>query len=1056
MNFQTFIKRPVLATMVILAMVVLGLFSFRELGVDLMPKVEFPIVVVTTDLLGASPEEIETEITKKIEESVNTIAGLDELNSFSYEGRSQVIVQFVLEKDADVAAQEVRDRVNRVINDLPDDTKMPVVEKFDFGSSPIVQVIVSGNMPIRDLTKITRKRVKEILETVSGVGNIKMIGQREREIHILIDPSKLAARGLSIMDVSSALRDQNMELPGGFITEEPRELVVRTMGRITEAEDFGAIPIDTFKSTPVLIRDVATVLDTDEELRSFSRYNNQPCISLPIRKQSDANTVSVAEKVKARVDEIRGTLPPGVNIDIVQDQSRFIMAAVHSLEEDVFLGALLVSLTVLLFLGNFRSMIICAVSIPASLIATFTLMRALNFTLNNLTLMALSLATGIVIDDAIIVLENIYRHMEEKGEPPMQAAANGLKEIGPAVISTTISLMVIFVPLAFMYGIIGRFMYSFGLTMAFAIAVSLVVAFVLTPMLCSRFLKFDPTKIKTSRDSKINRVMDKYYTITLHWALSHRKASVIIAVLIMFTSIPTILLVGKDFVPYDDRSEYSIHVKAPEGTSIKEMDSIMENIEQKLEASRGVKDVLTSVGGGDDKAVNEGDLYVKLVGIKERSFDQEDAMNDARKFLKENPTLRTNVVHTGGAGGGEAQFQARLTGPDLEKLKLYADEIMDKMKEKKGFVDVDTSLQFGKPEIRLNIDRQRAADLGVTADDLSGAVQLFVSGTVDITKFKVLDELYEVRTRLLEPFRMRPTDLLSLPIPAAKEHVPKTPVRLDQVASIEETTGPSRIERFMRQRSIEIDANLIKLPISKAKQFVLEQKDNLKIEPGYNFDFVGMAKYLKEMQTSFLLAFMLSVIFMYIVLASLFESWLHPVTILLSLPLAFPFAIFSLLITGQTLHIFSILGLFLLIGIVKKNAILQVDYTNTLRARGKPRDEALIEASRTRLRPILMTTVTLIASMIPVALSRGEGSASRAPMAVVIIGGQTLCLMVTLLLTPVYYTIFDDLQYAWLPRWIKRHQPQFVAVENFFEQVLSNIKMLAKTLIAKLKSLRGV
>lgn len=1031
---DTFIRRPIFATMIIMAMVVMGFFSFLQLGVDLIPKVEFPIVIVTTDFLGASPEEVETEISKKIEESVNTIAGLDELQSFSYEGRSQVVAQFVLEKNADVAAQEVRDRVNRVLNDLPEGTKQPVVEKFDIGGMPIVQVAVSGNLPMRELTKITRKRVKEILETVNGVGDIRMVGAREREVHIRVNPARLASYGISIFDVEEALKKQNVELPGGYVTEEPREIVVRTMGKIVDAADFGAIPIDTFVNTPVLIRDIATVEDADQVVRSLSRLNGEPCITLPIRKQSDANTVEVARSVSEKVKEIAQTLPPGMKIEIVQDQSRFVLAAIHSLEEDMILGAILVALCVLFFIRNIRGMIICAIAIPVSLISTFLLMRAMGFTLNNLTLLALSLANGIVIDDAIIVFENIFRHMEEKKEPPLSAASKGMSEIALAVVSTTLSLMVIFVPLAFMHGMVGKFIFSFGMTIAFAIAVSLVVAFVQTPMMCSRFLKLPKEGAKSSRDTFVNRFMDKHYTRALTWALSHRKASAAAALVIMLSSVPGIILVGKDFIPKDDRSEFSVHIKAPEGTSIGEMDRIVTDIEARLKKTRGVTDILPSIGGGDNRKVNEGDIFVKLVDLKDRSYGQKDVMNDVRAFLKEYPSLRSAVVDVGGPGGGRASFQARLTGQNLEKLKEYADQITGKMRGAKGFVDVDTSLVFGKPEVRINIDRQRAADLGVSAYDLARTVQLLVSGETDITKYKVDDELYEVRIRLLDQYRSKTTDIWQLPVPAKKEHMPKTPIRLDQVADFEETMGPSQIDRYMRERSIEVDANLNGIPTSDAKSFVLSEAKEMKMEPGYRFQFVGMAKYMREMQTSFTMAFILSVIFMYMILASLFESWLHPVTILISLPLAFPFAILSLLVTGQTLHIISILGIFLLIGIVKKNAILQVDYTNTLRRRGLPRNDALIEASRTRLRPILMTTSVLIVSMLPVALSGGPGSAARAPMAVVIIGGQTLCLFVTLLLTPVFYSIFDDVQKVWLPRWIEKIRLAPVIKQHLFRE----------------------
>lgn len=1019
---EVFIKRPIFATMVIMAMVVLGAFSFIRLGVDLFPQVDFPVVVVTTNLLGASPEEIETEISKKIEEQINTIAGLDELQSFSYEGSSQVVAQFVLEKNGDVAAEEVRDRVNRVVNEFPYGTKAPIVEKFDMSASPIVQVVVTGNLPIRDLTRITRKQIKEQLETVNGVGNIKIAGGREREIHVLIDPIRLSARNLSIADLEQALFNENIELPGGRITEEPRELVVRTMGKIVDSEDFGNIPIDIVDGTPILIRDVAEIKDVEAEQRTFSRMDDIPAITLIIKKQSGANTVEVAEKIEERIKEIRQTLPPGINITSMQDQSQFILASVHSLEEDVILGAILVALTVLLFLKSFRSMIICAVSIPASIIATFTLIKAMGFTFNNLTLLALSLATGIVIDDAIIVLENIFRHIEELKQKPMEAASRAVGEIGLAVISTTLSLMIIFVPLAFMSGIIGRFMYSFGLTMAFAIGVSLVFAFILTPTMSARLLhETDTIGEAKSRDTIINRFLDTHYTKMLKWVLSHRKISAVAAVVIMLSTIPSVIFVGKDFVPKDDRSEFNIHIKAPVGTSVGEMDKIMARIETDLRKIRGVTNLLTSVGSGDNKAVNEGSIYVKLIDLKKRSYSQKDVMSLSRHMLKKYPALRTSVQDIGGPGGGsEANFQFRITGPDLNNLREYAGKIMDVMRTHKGFVDVDTTSEAGKPEVRVKIDRQRTADLKVRVNDIAAALQLYVSGEKDITKYKVEDELYEVRVRLKEDFRQHPSSLLNLTIPASLGNGGKKTVRLDQIAVIEETAGPSQIDRFQRQRSIEIDANLVDIPTGAAKQFIIDNMKNIETAPGYKVEFVGHAKYMKEMQTNFIMAFLLSFIFMYMVLAALFESLLHPVTILISLPLAFPFAIFSLAVTGMTLHIISILGLFLLIGIVKKNSILQVDYTNTLRGKGMERHEALIAASRTRLRPIMMTTLTLVASMIPVALARGPGSAGRAPMAVVIIGGQSLCLLVTLLLTPVFYSIFDDAQVKWIPKCVSK------------------------------------
>jgi len=1041
MKLDIFIKRPIFATMLIMFMVVLGAFSFFDLGVDLFPQVDFPVVVVTTNLPGASPEEIETEITKNVEEQINTIAGLDEIQSQSYEGSSVVIAQFILEKDGDTAAEEVRDRVNRVVNEFPYGTKAPTVEKFDMSASPVAQIVVTGTLPIRDLTRIARKQVKEMVETVSGVGNVRVIGGREREVHVLIDPVRLAAKGVSAKDVEDALIQENLELPGGRITEEPRELIVRTMGKIVDSIDFDRIPVKIVNGVPILIRDVAVVKDVEEEQRTFSRFDDVPAITLVVRKQSGTNTVDVVEKIKEKVDEIKKTLPPGMDIFVTQDQSKFILASIHSLEEDVILGAILVSLTVLLFLGNLRSMVICAVSIPASVISTFTLMKWMGFTFNNLTLLALSLATGIVIDDAIIVLENIFRHIEELKESPASAAAKGIGEIAMAVISTTLSLMVIFIPLALMKGIIGRFMFSFGMTMAFAIAVSMIFAFVLTPTMCAHFLKpKEREDVKTTRDSFINRFMDTHYTRLLKWALSHKRTAVVIAIVIMFTSIPSVIFVGKDFVPKDDRSEFNIHVKAPVGTSIKRMDEIMSIIEREVRKLRGVRHLLTSVGNGDNKAVNEGDIYVQLADLDERNFSQKEVMADARKVLKDFTILQTAVQDIGGPGGGsESTFQFRLTGSDLDKLNVYADRLMAKMREKKGFVDVDTTFESGKPEVKVFVDRQKAADLGVRIEDVAKALQLYISGEKEITKFKVEDELYEVRIRLEEEFRNRPFDLLGLTVPAGLGKNGDN-VRLDQVARVDETVGPSQIERFMRQRSVEIDANLINLPMGSAKGFVEKEAKRIFDAPGYNVHFLGQAKHLKEMQTNFIMAFLLSFVFMYMILASLFESWIHPVTILCALPLAFPFALFSLFITGSTLHIISILGLFLLIGIVKKNSILQVDYTNTLRAQGLERHDALILASRTRLRPIMMTTLTLVASMVPVALATGAGSATRSPMAIVIIGGQSLCLMVTLILTPVFYSIFDDARTIYFPRWKRWMDGKTVPVREMIKREGAKIK----------------
>jgi HAE1 family hydrophobic/amphiphilic exporter-1 len=1005
------IKRPVFATMMTLALVVLGMFSFSRLGLDYFPNVDFPFVVVTTTLAGAGPEEMETSVTKPIEEAVNTISGIDQLRSASLEGMSQVVVVFVLEKDADVAAQEVRDAVSRITREFPQGTDPPVIQRFDPGSIPVISIAVGGNRPLREITEIAKKKIKEPLETVSGVGKITMVGGREREIHAVVNPMKLAAFKLSINQVKDALRQQNVEIPGGRVEQEHKEFVLRTMGRIAQPKDFEKVIVANVGGTPVRIRDIGRVEDIEEEPRTLARLDGKSVVSLVVQKQSGTNTVQVIETVAERLKELRKSLPPGLTAEVVRDQSSFILASVHNVEEHLVLGAILASLAVLLFMGDWRSTLIASASIPAAIISTFVLIDFAGFTLNMMTLLGLTLAVGVVIDDGIVVLENVFRNMEEKGLPAVQAASEGTKEIGLAVMATTLSLVIIFLPLAYMSGIVGRFMKSYGLTVAFSIMVSLFTAFTLTPMLCARFLKVQHGAKRSRLQAWVDRfndILKERYGRLVAWSLARRWTVASVSVAVMLSTAPLLMLIGKDFIPPDDTSEFQVNIKAPEGTSLARMDSIMEQLEAEIRRLPAVRSVMMSIGEGDGANVNDGVLYARLAPLSQRKLGQPEIMAMARSAFSKYKGLRISVTPINMMGGSGVVRNAEITyvvsGPDLGKLQEYTSKIMERLATIRGIVDLDTSLILAKPEIKVRIDRDRAQDLGVKIEDIATSLRTMVGGSEDITKYKERDELYQVRVRVDKDSRDTARSVSGLYVPSSKVGL----VRLDNVATLVEDTGPSQIDRTNRQRQVTVLANLDGAPMNVALDEADKAAKALNMPPEYQTGLEGKAKEFGRMLQGFIVAFALSFIFMYMILASQFESFLHPVTIMLSLPLSIPFALFSLLVTHQTLTIFSIMGVFMLFGIVKKNAILQVDYTNTLRERGLPRDEAIIEANKTRLRPILMTTLVLVAAMLPVAFGKGAGAANRATMAVVIVGGQTLCLLITLLLTPVAYSLFDD------------------------------------------------
>lgn len=1007
------VKRPVFTTMISVAIVVFGIFSFLRLGVDLFPNVEFPFVTVQTTLRGASPQEIESSITKPIEEAVNSVSGIEDITSTSYEGLSVVMIKFALEKDPDVAAQEVRDKVNTVLRQLPHGTDQPVVSKVDLGAMPVMSIaIASDKMDIIKLTNFVKKNIKEVLETVNGVGSIDLIGGREREIHILINPLKLQALNISINQVKDALIQQNVEIPGGKVEQKDKDYVLRTLGRVKSPKDFNDIVITNVNGSLIKISDVGRVEDSGQFVETLSYLNGKPAITLSIKKQSGTNTVEVIDNVKKRLEEIKKTVHKDVEVKVVGDQSIFIKGSVRAVEEHLVLGAILASLVILLFIGDIRSTIISAIAIPVSVIGAFALMDASGFTLNNITLLALVIAVGLVIDDAIVMIENIHRHIEKNNEKPYKASITGSSEIGFAVIAISISLIAIFVPLAYMGGMVGRFMKSYGLTVAYAVAISSFVALTLTPMLASLFLKevIQETKFKRFVD-RLNNIIVHYYLIVLKLALANRNKMILIGFALIFSMLPLLKFIGKDFIPQDDTSMFQVNITAPEGTNLDMMRNIIFQIEKEIRQIPYIKESLITIGsgGGNVAASNCGSLFFEIVDIYERKDDLKTVMSKVRKMLSKYKNLRTSVV-VGGQGSisGMKNYDMEyvITGPDLDKLQEYATKILAELKKVEGAVDLDVSFSYAKPEYRVIIDREKANKLDVKIVDVATSLRTMVGGQEDITKYKEGDDLYQVRLRADKDYRNSPQVIKALMVPAGKTKV----VRLDNIASIEEELGPTQIDRFNRQRKISIYSNIEgKASLSKLLEVADKTFKSLNPPPNYKAQPTGKAKEFGRMLKNFLTAFIMAFIFVYIVLASQFESFVYPISIIIVLPLTIPFAIISLFITGSNLTIFSLIGMFMLFGIVKKNSILQVDYTNTLRATGMDREKAMLEANKTRLRPILMTTLTLIFAMIPTAISSGPGSNMRRAMAMVIIGGQALSLLITLLMTPTMYLLMDDI-----------------------------------------------
>jgi HAE1 family hydrophobic/amphiphilic exporter-1 len=1040
------IKRPVFAAMIILSLVVVGAQSYFKLGVDRFPSIDIPTVYVNTNLPGASAEELEASVVQLIEEAVNTVEGIEQVRSISRQGMCFTIVTFDLNRKIEDATQDVRDRLASIVRQLPPGTDPPTVRKSDNDSRPVMTIAVSGPRSSRELREIAETRVKIEVERALGVGEVSVYGGLKRAINIWLDAERLAAYKLPITQVRQAIVRQNADIPGGNVDAGRRELVLRTMGKIVDPQEFNDLIVANINGFPVRIRDIGRAEDGTKEERTVARLNGVPSVTIGVIRQSGSNTVAVIEDVKRRLERVQSQLPADLRLEVIQDQSRYIHSALHEINTHLVLGSILACLVVFLFMRSWRAMVIAGIAIPTSVISTFGMMRALDFTLNSVTMLALVLMVGIVIDDAIVVLENIFRFVEEKKMEPMEAAREATREIGLAVMATTFSLVVIFLPVGFMSSISGRFLYQFGITAAVAILVSLLVSFTLTPMMSARLLRKEDAHAggehAAASRKGFYRFIDGSYTWLLRLVMHHRLLVTALALVVIYSSGYFYKQIRQEFVPSNtDEGEFEVSLSAPEGTSLLAMNEALQAVEADLKDMPELRLMLASVGGGGGMSgfgsVNNANIYVRLAPHEERTinfgkfwaglkqgqplavfdgnYTARDVMQRLRARLRKYTHLRPSIRNPESInlGTGPSEFDFSLKGPEL--MVLY--ENANKMRlwaTNNGILDPVVSLELDKPELRVKVDRARAADLGVDTTDIATALRLMVGGDDRASRFydATTNFDYDVEIRLQQGDRNDQETIERLFVPSSKVGL----VRLDNLVQLEKTTAPSRIDRQDRQRVVSVRGSVAPgYGLADRMAAFREEFANLKLPSTYSYAVGGRGRELERTFSEFILAFLLSVAFMYMILASQFESTIHPVTILLSLPLSVPFALLSLWVTGNTLNLYSALGILVLFGVVKKNSILQIDHTLNLRRQGMERHEAIIQANRDRLRPILMTTMALVAGMLPLALGSGPGAEERRSIAIVVIGGQSLSLLLTLLMTPVAYSLFDDItEAAWL------------------------------------------
>ncbi len=1036
--------------MLIMALVVAGMTAFPQLGVDRFPNMDLPQIFVQTTYTGAAAQEVESEVSAIIEDAVATVAGIEELRSISRDGRSFVIVTFQLDRNVDAAIQDVRDAVAGTLNRLPPGIDPPVVQKRDLDSSPILTLAVSGPRTPRELFVLADRYVKNVIESSRGVGEVLIVGAADRAVQVNIDARRLAAYELSILQVREALVRQNAEVPGGRMDEGMRERALRTLGRVSHSSEFPDLVVTYVNGTPIRLSDLGEVHDATKEVRTLARLNGEQAVVLQVQRQSGENTVAVVDAVKELLPECEGLLPNDVALSVIQDQSRYIKASLHEIETHLISGSILACITVLIFMRSWRSTLIASVAIPASIIATFAFMRWLDFTLNNVTMLALVLMVGVVIDDAIVVLENVFHCIEEKGMSATQAAIEGTREIGPAVLATTLSLVIVFLPVSFLSSVTGRMLYEFGLTATVAILVSLLVSFSLTPMMCSKLLRPGDTNPSGPSSRKgFYHWIETGYLWMLAKAMRFRLAVLVVSLLVIASNIPLSQLVKRDYIPLNvDESEFEIRVEARQGASLTSMRETIDAVEEMLIEVPGVETVLTAVGTRSFGDVNRAELYVRLQDSEERTFSfsrwvrgllagdpgeafrdnftQREKMAEIRRQLNTLPDLRISVRNlTSLRQGAPVDIDFSITGPEINELLAFSDQLREKAKTLPGVVDVYSTLQIDNPELLANIDRERAAALGVEVREIADTLSVAVGGDDRVSRYRdqSIDDAYDVELRLVGIdrndvdaisqlyVRAHPSLGLTLRPRLADLEMPETVLtRIDNVVGFEYSTAASRIDRLSRQRMVAVRANIANgYSLSGRIEALKQAADEIGLPPGFHIEILGGGRELERTLSDFGWTFLMSFVFMYIVLAAQYEHLVHPLTILFSLPLAVPFGLLSLYWGGETLNLYSALGILVLFGVVKKAAILQVDHTNALRAKGMERHDAIMQANRDRLRPILMTTLSFVAGLMPLLIATGPGAEERRSIAVLAVGGQTLSLLLTLLAIPVLYSYFDDL-----------------------------------------------
>jgi HAE1 family hydrophobic/amphiphilic exporter-1 len=1021
------IKYPVFATMMMAALAVVGIASYSQLKVDFFPKVEIPVVTVTTIYPGAGPETVEREVTKKIEEEINTVEGVNHIDSISQEGVSNIVVEFDIEVSAVTASQDVRGKIAAIRGELPLEIEEPIIQRIDFAAMPILSVgIDAPGLTPQAATDFADKIVKRRIENVRGVGSVALVGESTREIQVVVDRLKLEAYHVSLAEVVSALGRENVEVPAGTADRGPTEALVRVAARGGTAADIAGIPVKRPGGMAVYVSDLAQVVDGIEEPKNAAFLDERPALALEIQKQSGANTVSVADGVLEAVEALKKEMPSGITLSIIKDDSKFIRESIEDVYTTMAIGGLLTVLIVYLFLNSWRSTVITGVTLPISIMAGFIGMRVFGFTLNILTLMGLSLAIGMLIDDAIVVRENIVRHLQ-RGKEHFNAARDGTAEIGLAVMATTFTILAVFVPVAFMGGMVGRMFYEFGITVAAAVAASLFVSFTLDPMLSSRW--FDPDIEKGYHPHMVGRTLQRFnewfndlhvkYERLLGWSLRHRLAVLGIAAVAFIGSFLLFAFIGGDFMPDFNQGEYQVSIKATPGTTLAETKERALQVVRRLKTIPEVDYTYTTIGeaGITQRPQTEGVVYVKLKPTQSKSFSQ--VVADARRAVAAVPGLTYGFTEAGPFGQKPLQYSVR--GPEVDELDRLSRELVQALDKIPGLEDVETSLEKSKPELRIEFDRDRAGDLGLNVAPVAMTLRAALTGEVATTIDDAAGDSHDVRVRLRADQRRYAHDLLALHVPTDKDDArgDKILVPLGEVAKAVPASGPSTIRRRDLQREVRVSAANAGRSLGEVAADIEAVAASMNLPPGYDITAGGDSEELKKMFSNMLQTLALAVTFIYLILASQFGSFFHPFAIMLSLPLSLVGVALALLSTGDSLNIMSMIGLIMLMGLVTKNAILLVDFTNQARAAGTPRDEALVKAGSTRLRPIVMTTLAMIFGMLPLAFAIGAGAEMRAPMARAVIGGLITSTLLTLVVVPVVYTYLDGLRPEAVREWLE-------------------------------------